>query len=102
MLEEEEETELTFYSLSALYWLLKSLYSHIYRAYRGKKGETEIGYRETWNSTTVTLVLLCVRSTAPIHWIAILRTMMNTMDIYNEQIHDMWESAPEIEPGSSA
>ena len=29
----------------------------MYRAYSGKKGETEIGYRETWNSTTATPVL---------------------------------------------
>jgi len=41
--------------------------------YRGEKGETEFGYRETWNSTTATLVLLRDRSTAPIHGIAILR-----------------------------
>ena len=33
----------------------------------------KIGYRETWNSTTVTLVLWRARSTAPIHGIAILR-----------------------------
>ena len=56
-----------FYDLSALYRLFKSLYSHIYRAYRGKKGETVFGYRETWNSTTATLVLLRARSKAPIH-----------------------------------
>ena len=73
--------------------------------HRGKKGETEFGYRETWNSTTATLVLLRTRGTAPIHGIAILRphrTMMKTMDICNEKMNDMWESAPGIEPGSSA
>ena len=48
--EEEEEEELKFYDLSALYRLFKSLYSHIYHAYRGKKGETEFGYRETWHT----------------------------------------------------
>ena len=80
----------------------KSLYSHIYHAYRGKKWETEIGYRETWNSTIATLVLLRVRSTAPIHGIIIYRTMMNTMDIYNKKMNDMWEPALWIEPGASA
>jgi len=79
----------------------------MYRVYRGKKGETEFGYRETWNSTTATLILLRARSAAPIHGIDILRahprlTMMNTMDIYNEKMNDMWEPAPGIEPGSSA
>ena len=64
--EEEKEEELEFFDLSALYRLFKLLYSHRYRAYRGNKGETEIGYRETWNSTTVTLVLLHGRNTAPI------------------------------------
>ena len=67
----EEEEKLEFYDLSALYRLFRSLYSHIYRAYRGKKGETEFGYRETWNSTTATLVILHVWSTALIHGIAI-------------------------------
>ena len=55
------------FDLSALYRLFKSLYAHIYRVYRGKKGETEFGYRETWNSTTATLVIVCARSTALIH-----------------------------------
>ena len=60
--------ELQSYDLSAL----KSLYSHIYRVYRGKKGETEFGYSETWNSTTATLVLLHAWSKAPIHGTDIL------------------------------
>ena len=64
-MEEKKEGELELYDVSALYRLFKSLYSYIYRAYRGKKGETKIGYRETWNSTTVTLVSLRARSTAP-------------------------------------
>ena len=41
MSSEKEEKKLEFYDLSALYRLFKSLYSYIYRAYRGKKGETE-------------------------------------------------------------
>ena len=32
-----------------------------------------MGFRETWNSTTATLVLLRARSTAPIHGVDILR-----------------------------
>ena len=72
-----------FYDLSALYRLFKSLYSHIYRAYRGNKGETEFGYRETWNSTTATPVLLRSRSTAPIHGIAILRPHPSDDDEYD-------------------
>ena len=47
-----------------------------------------------------TLVLLRARSTAQIHGIAILRpirrTMISTMDIYNEKMNDMWEPAPGI------
>ena len=70
--EEEEEEELELYDLSSLYRLFKSLHSHIYRAYRGKKEETEIGYRDTWNSTTATMVLLRARSTALIHGTNIL------------------------------
>ena len=66
-MEEEEEEELKFYDLSALYRLFKSLYSYSYRAYRREKGETEIGYREPWKSTTGTLVILRARSKAPIH-----------------------------------
>jgi len=101
---EEEEEELEFRDLSALYRLFKSLYSHIYRAYRGKKGETEIGYRKTWNSTTVTLFFyvpeIQLRYTGPTFYVPIRRTMMNMMDIYNEKINDMWEPAPGIEPGS--
>ena len=62
---EEEDYEL--YDFSALYMLLKSLYLHMYRAYRGEKGGTEIGYKRTWNSTTTTLVLVRARSKAPIH-----------------------------------
>jgi len=167
-----------FFNLSSLYRLFNSLYSHMYRAYRGNKWETELGYRETWYSTTATLVLLRAPSTAPIQetdeydgyiqwknewyvgassgirtrvfdlkgetcnrsatatpscieerkesqksdigrhgipaqsrrffcvpgvklrytgspfYVPIRRTMMNTMDIYNEQTDDMWEQAP--------
>ena len=79
----EEEEEQEFYDLSALYRLFKSSYSHIYRAYRGKKGETEIGYRDTWNSTTATLVLLRARSTAPIHRSDILRPHPMDNDEYD-------------------
>ena len=61
------------HDLSALYRLFTSHHIHTCSMYRGKKGEAEIGYRETWNSTTVTLVLLRARITAPIHRIAILR-----------------------------
>ena len=75
----EEEEELEFYDFSALYWLFKSFYSHIDRAYKGTKGETEFGYRETWNSTTATLVLLRALRTAPIHGIAILRAHLTDM-----------------------
>ena len=79
----EEEEELEFYDLSALYRLFESLYIHIFSMYRRKKGETEIGYRETWNSTTATLVLLRARSTAPIHRIAILRPHPSDDDEYD-------------------
>ena len=34
--------------------------------------------------------------------IPIRRTMINTMDIYNEKLNDMWEPAVGIEPGSPA
>ena len=68
-----EEEKLELYDHSAIYKLFKSLYSHIYHSYRGKKGETEIGYRETCNSTTVTLVLVRARSKPPIHGTDILR-----------------------------
>ena len=61
------------YDVSALYRLFKSLYSHIYQAYRGKKGETEFGYIETWNYIITTLVLLLARGTAPIHGTNVLR-----------------------------
>ena len=56
--EEEEEEELEFYDLSALYIDYSSHYIHTLIVHRGKKGETEFGYRETWNSTTAN----------PIHW----------------------------------
>ena len=54
-----EEEELECYDLSALYRLFKYMCNYIYTfsMYKGKKGETEIGYRGTSNSTTVTLVL---------------------------------------------
>ena len=93
----EEEEELEFYDLSALYRLFKSLYSDMYCAYRGKKGEIEIGCRETWNSTTVTMVLLRARSTAPIHGIAILRPHPSDYDEYdgyiNEKMNDVGASS---------
>ena len=54
--------------------------------YRGKKGETEFGYRETWNYTTATLVILPARSTAPIHGIAILRPHPSDDDEYDGYI----------------
>ena len=49
------------------------IHRHSYHANRGRKGETEIGYRDIWNSTTATLVLLPVRSKTPIHRTDILR-----------------------------
>ena len=61
--EEEEEEELEF----------SSHYINTFSIYRGRKGETDIGYRHTWNSTTATLILVRARRTAPIHRIAILR-----------------------------
>ena len=81
---EVEVDELELYDISALYRLFKSLYSHIYCAFRVKKGETKFGYRETWNSTTATLVLLRARSTAPIHGIAILRPFPSDDDEYDK------------------
>ena len=45
----------------------------MYRAYRGKKGETEFGYGETLNSITAILLLLRARSAVPIHGTDILR-----------------------------
>ena len=83
------ESEL--YDLSALYRLFKSLYSHIYRAYRGQKGETEFGYRETWHSTTATLVLVRAWSTAPIHGIALLRPHPSDDDEYDGYIQWKYE-----------
>ena len=62
-----------------------SHYIHTCIVHRGKKGETEIGYRDTWNSTTATLVLLSARSTAPIHGSDILRPM--DYDEYDGYIH---------------
>ena len=55
------------------YKLFKSMYSHMYQAYRGKQGERELGYGDTWNSTTVTLVLLRTRSKGLINGTDILR-----------------------------
>ena len=55
------------------YRIFKSLFSHMYQSYRGKQGERELGYRETWNSTTVTLVLLRPRSKGSINGTDILR-----------------------------
>jgi len=61
---------------------------------RGKYGETEIGYRETWDSTTATLVLLRGRSTAHIHKVAIVRPIPSDDDEYDgwgrkEKMNDM-------------
>ena len=47
-----------------------------------EKGETKIGYRETRNSTTATLVILRVRSKAPIHGIDLLRPHLTDDDAY--------------------
>ena len=84
-----------------------SHYIHTFSMYRGKKGKTEIGYRDTWNSTTVTHVLLCARSTALIHGIAILLPHSSNDDEYDGYIQckDEWcwsQLDPGIEPGSSA
>ena len=43
-----------------------------------------------------------LRYTGSPFYVPIRRTMMNTMDIYNEKMNDMCEPAPGIEPGSSA
>ena len=69
-----------------------SHYIHTFRMYRVKKGETEIGYRKTLNSTTVTLVLLRARSIAPIHGIAVLRPHPSDDDEYDGYIQwkDEW------------
>ena len=84
-----------------------SHYIHTFIMHRGKRGETEIGYRETWDSTTATLVLLRDRGTTPIHGTDMLRPQMDdmsTMDIYmySEMMNAMWEPAPGTEPRSSA
>ena len=63
-----------------------SHYIHTFSMYRRREGKTEIGYRETWNSKTVTLVLLRARSTAPIHGIAILRPHPSDDDEYDGYI----------------
>ena len=63
-----------------------SHYIHTVIVYRGKKGKTEIGYRETWNSTTSTLVLLRARGTAPIYETDILRPHPMDDDEYDEYI----------------
>ena len=54
--------------------------------HRGKERETEIGYRETWNSTTATLVLLRGLSTVPILGIDILRPRSTDDDEYDVYI----------------
>ena len=56
-----------FYDVLALYRLFKSLYSHFIVLQRKERRDKKIGYKETWNSTTTTLVLLRARSTATIH-----------------------------------
>ena len=68
LIKEEEELECNDLATIYMYRLVNSLYSHMYRAYRGQKGETEIRYRKKCNSTTATLVHLHVRtmSKAPI------------------------------------
>ena len=43
-----------------------------------------------------------LRYTGSPFYVPIRRTMMKTMDIYNENMNDMWEPYPGIEPGSSA
>ena len=63
-----------------------SHYVHTFSMYRGKKGETELGYRETCSSTTATLVLLNARSTAPIHGVTIVRLHSPVDDEYDEYI----------------
>ena len=67
--------------------------------YRGKKGETEIGYRETVNSKPPWFFFVSgvqLRYTGSPFYVPIRWTMMNTMDIYNEKINDTWEPAPGI------
>ena len=63
-----------------------SHYIHTFIMHREKKRETEIGYRDTWNSTTATLVLLRARSKGPIHGIAILRPHPSDDDEYDGYI----------------
>ena len=77
-----EEEELEFYDLSALVKVIICTFS----MHRGKKGETEFRYRETWNSTTAVLVLLRARGKAPIHGIAILRPHPSDDDGYEGYI----------------
>ena len=43
---------LKLYDISAIF---NSIYSHIYRTGKGKDGEKEFGFRETWNSAINTL-----------------------------------------------
>ena len=47
---EEEEVELEHYIGYSSHFI------HTCIVHSGKKGETEIGYKETWNSTTAILV----------------------------------------------
>ena len=44
--EEEEGGMVVLQPFITIYRLFKSLYSHSYRVYSGKKGETEFGYRD--------------------------------------------------------
>ena len=64
---------------------------------RDNKVEIEIGYRETWNSTTATLFLYVpgvqLRYTGSPFYVPIRRTMMNTLDIYNEKMIDAGASS---------
>ena len=88
------------------YIVYSNHYIHTFSMQRVKKGETEIGYRETWHSTTATLVLfMCPEYTGSPFYVPIRRTMMKTMDIhvYNENMSDMCrEPTPSIEHRSSA
>ena len=63
--EREREEELEFSTFQP-YLGYSNHYIHTCIVHGGKKGETEMGYRETWNSTFHP-VFLRSRSTAPIH-----------------------------------
>ena len=80
-------------------------YIHTFIVHTKEREESGFGYRDTWNSTTATLVFYVpgvqLRYTGSPFYVPIRRTMMNTMDIYmymyNAKINDMtWEPAPGI------